>query len=151
MKIAKVSTKSNISDSGMDTGKQKKFSSGVFLKNVAEKGSADSTKDGEEYLGDVDTDLSNIFLAFQGRVRFGDGVSGGRGENISGEFRTITTAGANTEVVVPHTLGAVPVGYIVIGRNKAAHLYDSTTANTKTNLYVKSDVATTIFKIFLLK
>jgi hypothetical protein len=151
MKIAKVSTKANVSDSGMDTGMQKKFGSGVFLKNVAERGAQDSTKDGGEYLQDVDLDLSNIFLFAQGRVRFGDGTSGARGENISGEFRTFTTAGANTEVVVPHTVGAIPVGRIVLMQDKAGHLYSSTTAWTATNIYVKCDVATVTFKIFLLK
>ena len=152
MKIAKVSTKENISDSqGDKKTPMKKFGSGVWLKNVAEKGSENSTKDGDNYLTDVDTDLNNIFLALQGRIRFGDGVTGARGENISGEFRTFTTSTANTEVVVPHTLGAIPVGRIVIGQDKAGSLYNSTTAWNKNNIYVKSDVASVTFNIFLLK
>jgi len=152
MKIAKVATKENIGDNqGDNPNAMKKFGSGVWLKNIAENGPQDSTKDGNNFQTDVDTDLNNIFLCLQGRVRFGDGVTGARGENISGEFRTITTAGANTEVVVPHTLGAIPVGRIVIGQDKAGSLYSSTTAWTKTNIYVKSDVASVTFNIFLLK
>lgn len=152
MKIAKVCTKENIADSqGANSNAMKKFGSGVWLKNVAEKGEQDSTKDGNNFLTDVDTDLNNIFLAFQGRISFGDGVSGARGENISGEFRAFTTSTANTEVVVPHTLNAIPVGRIVIAQDKAGSLYSSTTAWTASNIYVKCDVATVAFKIFLLK
>ena len=152
MKIAKVSTKENIGDSqGGNKTAMKKFGSGVFLKNVAEEGEGNSTKDGTNFQTDVDTDLNNIFLCLQGRVRFGDGVTGARGENISGEFRTFTTSTANTEVVVPHTLGAIPVGRIVIGQNKSGSLYSSTTAWDKNNIYVKSDVASVTFNIFLLK
>ena len=107
--------------------------------------------DSEGYQKDLFTDISNIFLAFQGRIRFGDGVDKARGENMSGEFHTITTAGANTEVVVPHTLGVIPVGRIVLMQDKAGSLYSSTTAWTSTTIYVKCDAATVTFKIFLLK
>lgn len=103
------------------------------------------------YDKDLFTDISNIFLALQGRIRFGDGDSGARGENMSGEFITFTTAGANTEVVVPHTLSAIPVGRLIIRQDKAGSLYDSTTAWTKSNIYVKCDQATVTFRIFLLK
>ena len=107
--------------------------------------------DSDGYDKNLFADIANIFLAFQGRVRFGDGVDKARGENMSGEFHTITTAGADTEVVVAHTLGAIPVGYIVLMQDKAGSLYSSTTAWTKSNIYVKCDVATVVFKIFLLK
>jgi len=103
------------------------------------------------YAKDLDTDITNIALFTQGRVRFGDGVTGARGENIEGEFRTFTTALANTEVSVAHTLNAIPVGRIVIAQDKAGSLYTSTTAWTKPNIYVKCDVATVTFKIFLLR
>jgi len=109
------------------------------------------TTNPQQFGRDVDTDLKNFALFTQGRVRFGDGVDNVRGENMSGEFHAFTTAGANTEVVVPHTLGAIPVGRIVISQDKAGSLYSSTTAWTSTNIYVKCDVATVTFKIFLLK
>lgn len=156
MKVAKISTKATIEDFNNDKKGNmpvKKFSGAVAWKkvNVSEAGSANSTQDGTGYLSEVDTDLSNLFLCLQGRVRFGDGVSGARSENIAGEFRTVTTAGANTEVVVPHTLGEVPIGRIVLRQDKAGHIYDSTTAWTKTNIYIKCDVASVTFKLFLVK
>lgn len=156
MKTAKISTKGNIADMNktlMGKVPVNKFSKSIAIKDVsmAENGPQDSSKDGNNYLEDVDTDLFNIFLCLQGRVRFGDGTDNARGENISGEFHTFTTAGANTEVVVPHTLNATPVGRIVISQDKAGSLYSSTTAWTSTNIYVKCDVASVTFKIFLLK
>jgi hypothetical protein len=107
--------------------------------------------DTDGYKKDLDADITNLFLALQGRVRFGDGVNGARGENISGEFITFTTSTANTEVTVPHTIGAVPVGRIVLAQDKAGALYSGTTAWTDTAVYVKCDVASVTFKIFLLK
>jgi len=103
------------------------------------------------YDKDLDCDIANLFLFTQGRVRFGSGATATRGENMSGEFRTFTTSTANTEVVVPHTLNALPVGHIVIGQDKAGSLYKSTTAWTNKNIYIKTDGATVTFNIFLLK
>jgi hypothetical protein len=97
----------------------------------------------EGYDKDVFSDIQNIFLALQGRLRFK--------ENIAGDFITFTTATANAEVAVPHTLGVIPVGRIVIGQNKAGSLYDSATAATAGKIYVKCDQATVTFKIFLMK
>lgn len=106
----------------------------------------------EGYLNGVEKDLTNIFTAFKGRVRFGSGVTGERGENISGEFQTITShATPNTEFSVTHTIGAIPIGRIIIAQNKAGSLYTGTTAWTDTTIYFKCDVASVEFKIFLLK
>jgi len=100
----------------------------------------------------LDQDLGNVFEALKGRIRFGTGTSGDRGENISGEFLDITTnATPDTEDAFSHTLGSVPIGYIVIGRDKAGVIYDGTTAWTSTSIYLRSDVATVAAKVFLLK
>lgn len=100
----------------------------------------------------VDTDLKNIFIALQGRMRFGTGISGERGENIDGRFQTITTnATPNTQDTLAHGLGSVPIGYIVVNQDKAGSLYDSGTAWTSTNMYFKCDVASVTFTIFVLK
>ena len=94
------------------------------------------------YDKDLFTDISNIFLMFQGRIAL---------ENMAGKSITFTTSTANTEVVVPHTLATIPTGRIVIAQDKAGSLYSSTTAWTKTNIYVKSDGTSVTFTIFLLK
>ena len=58
----------------------------------------------------------------------------------------------NTEVAIPHGLGgdsrpAIPRGYIVVRRNAAASLYDSTTPWTTTTAYLKSDTALARFTV----
>lgn len=107
--------------------------------------------DAEGYKKDLDTDIFNLFLFAQGRVRFGNGTHSGRGENISGEFRTFLSGAADAETAVPHGIGEVPIGYIVLNQDKAGILYSSATAWTSTNVYLKSSVSATTYKIFLLK
>ena len=103
-------------------------------------------------LRDVDSDLEQLFLFSNGRVRFGDGADKARGENISGEFHTYTTNGTpDTEDTIAHTLGSIPVGYIVISQNKAASLYRGSSAWDNTKIYLKCNVASVAVKIFLLK
>lgn len=100
----------------------------------------------------LDADIASIFNVLKGRVRFGTGTDGARGENISGEFQVFTTSATpDAENTIAHTIGAVPIGYIVLKQDKAGSLYDSGTTWTSTNLYLKCDVASVAFTIFLLK
>jgi hypothetical protein len=99
----------------------------------------------------IDKDLKKLFSLAQGRVRFGPGTSGNDGENIYGQWVTFTTSTADTEVTVPHTCGVVPVGYLVTKVNKGGVIYDSGTAWTSTNIYIKCSTANTIVTLFLLK
>lgn len=71
-------------------------------------------------------------------------------DNLDVRRVTVTThATPGTEFSVAHTLGKVPVGYIVYGQSAAGSVYDGVTANTKTTLYLKSDVAGAAFKIIV--
>jgi len=103
----------------------------------------------------LDANLGKVFQALQGRVRFGDATDGKQGENLSGQFQLFTTSATpDAENTIAHTLGAIPVGYIIIGQNKAGSLYQlatTGTAWTSTNLYLKCSVASVAFVIFLLK
>ena len=100
----------------------------------------------------LDDDLKKLFLALNGRVRFGDGADGERGENISGEFQVVADTGtANTEFSITHTLGATPIGYIVTKISNAGVIYDSGTAWTSTQIYLKSSAANSAVTVFLLK
>ena len=51
---------------------------------------------------------------------------------------------ANTQQAIQHTLNKVPVGYIQVGAVAAAQLFNGTSANTSSILYVQSTVATTV-------
>lgn len=105
-----------------------------------------------QYEKNLDADLANLFMAFRGRVRFGSTTDGYRGENISGEFQVFTSnATPDTEDTIGHTIGAIPVGYIVLKQDKAGSLYLGSTTWTSTNTYFKCNVASVTFTIFLLK
>jgi hypothetical protein len=109
----------------------------------------------ETQLKRLDADLDSVVTAFQGRVRFGTGTDGDRGENLSGEFQQFTTSATpDAENTIAHTVGAIPVGYIVLWQDKAGSLYQGPTTGTNwtsSNVYLKSDVASVTFLVFLLK
>lgn len=108
-----------------------------------------------DYERDIDKDLNNLFLFTQGRVRFGNGTSGNDGENVSGQFLRITTnAVINTEDTFSHTIGAIPIGYIVLWQDKAGSIYQGPTTGTawtNSNIYLKCSVASVSCLLFLLK
>ena len=104
---------------------------------------------------EIDRDLGNIINCLQGRVRFGPGTSGNDGENMAGQWLTITTnAVANTEDTFTHTCGSIPVGYLIVWQDKAGSLYQSPTNGTdwtSSSIYLKCSVASVTFKLFLIK
>lgn len=109
------------------------------------------------YLSDLDKDVKNLELFTQGRVSFGTGTDGERGQNISGEFQEFTSSATpDAENTIAHTIGSIPIGYIIMHQDKAGHLYGdpsgtNVTAWTSNNIYVKSDVASVTFNVFLVK
>src|SRR3990167_9512567 len=70
-------------------------------------------------------------------------------DNMNCQLKTLTTAGADTEVEVAHTLKRIPAGYIVYSRDKGGVVYDSGTAFTTTNIYIKCSTATTALKLII--
>ena len=63
---------------------------------------------------------------------------------VNGVYVTVAFgAVADAETEIAHTLGKVPIGYQVVGIDKAAHVYtEGTTPWTDENIYLASDVAT---------
>lgn len=102
-----------------------------------------------------DTDFNTVFQCLQGRVRFGPGTSGNKGENIDGVFLKITTNGtANTESTFTHTLGSVPIGYIILWQDKAGSIYQGPTTGTAwttTGISLKGSVISITALLFLLQ
>ena len=71
-------------------------------------------------------------------------------DNVDCRLVTFTSDGvADTENTVAHTLGKVPVGFLVYSLDKGAVVYNGTTAFTKTNIYLKVNTATTVVKIIV--
>lgn len=54
-----------------------------------------------------------------------------------------------TEFSFSHNLGRVPIGYVVIGKDKASSIYNGSTANTNALLYLKCDTATVTFDVIV--
>jgi len=75
-------------------------------------------------------------------ILFGDNV-----DCASIEFTSSATANAENAVV--HTLGKVPTGFIVYSLDKAATIYNGTTAHSKTTIYLKSNAASTAVKAWV--
>ena len=71
-------------------------------------------------------------------------------DNVDCRRVSVTSHGTpRTEFSVLHTLGKVPIGYIVYGQNGAGSVYDGTTANTATTLFLKSDVGGVVFRLIV--
>lgn len=109
----------------------------------------------EKHIPSLLQDMDKLFRCLQGRVRFGRGTDGDRGENMHGEFQQFTTSGTpDAENTIGHGLGAIPIGYIIVWQDKAGSLYQGPstgTAWTSSNIYLKCDVATVTFKVFLIQ
>lgn len=65
-------------------------------------------------------------------------------ENCNTRLVTAVFPAANTELPVTHNLGFAPNGYIQVGSNVAVSVFDSTTANTGSILYVQANAAATV-------
>lgn len=71
-------------------------------------------------------------------------------DNFNANILTIADSGnADSENEVAHTIKRVPAGFIVINIDKAGVVYDSGTAWTATNIYLKCDVANCEIKILV--
>jgi len=107
----------------------------------------------EEYSKDVDKDIKNLTLLAQGKTSFGNGANGST-ENIAGQFQTFTSnIAADTEDTVAHTLGIIPIGYIVTDISKGGVVYHDPggTAWDSTDVYFKTTIASAVVTVFLLK
>lgn len=110
----------------------------------------DSIEKMKDYAGLADKDLTNLFLWTNGRVRFGKAVDGERGENMDGEFQVFASnSSSTTDVTITHTLGALPMGFILINKNRLSDLAMVTTSTTQAVFAV--GMTSTTFTIFLLK
>ena len=70
--------------------------------------------------------------------------------NIQSEIASITFGTADTEVKIPHGLGRVPTGYLLIGSaGIPSELYDGDTKNTTAFIYLKNVTANAVTKILI--
>lgn len=65
-------------------------------------------------------------------------------DNCQTSLIEVTFAQANVNQAFSHGLRVIPNGYIQAGGDAAAQVYDGTMANTKSIIYLRSSVATTV-------
>lgn len=83
-----------------------------------------------------------------GQLGFGDGTNA---DNIDGVWITVVTPGAaNTDFTVTHNLQRIPVGYLVMTKDRACDIYTGSVASTKTQLTLKATTTSAVLTIFVL-
>ncbi len=118
----------------------------------AKKSNLETTENKEQYRRNLDDDVKQLAILTHGRVRFGTGVDGARGENISGIFQVYTSNGsADTEDTIAHGLNSVPIGYIVLKQDKASNVYEGGTAWDADSIFLKQTGTSVTTTLFLLK
>ena len=88
-------------------------------------------------------------LAFivNGHVGFGDGTNH---DNIDGAWVTaMTPLVVNTDFVVVHNLGRIPVGCLVMAKDAACDVYTGSVAATASNLTLRATVAGVTVRLFI--
>lgn len=66
------------------------------------------------------------------------------------EFVEVTTPGTpDTEFSIEHGLGFIPVGFLVVGQDKAATTYKGVTAWDSEKIYLKTNVATVALRVMI--
>ncbi len=92
--------------------------------------------------------IQSLDRVLRGNVDFGNGTDPA---NIRGQWLSYTTNGvADTEDAVAHTLGEIPIGMLIMRRPQSGHLYESATAWTTSNVYLKCTAVSQAVVIFLL-
>lgn len=88
----------------------------------------------------VEKALNNIAAILNNGIVFTD--------NFDAKILTITFSAANADVASLHGLGRVPSGYVQIGQSTATTVYDGSTANSASLLYLRAS-ATGVCKVMV--
>lgn len=97
---------------------------------------------------EFNTELKLIKQVVNGLLQFGDLESNNK--NMFGNMLEVEFGPANTEVVVPHTLNQVPVGFLVIRNSNGGVIYDGVQTWSAENIYLRSTTANNNVVIFIL-
>lgn len=104
--------------------------------------------------------MNDIYKAINGRISYGQTGSDPRDpnnlstglvqDNIDGAWGKIADTGvADTQFTVTHNLLRVPIGFHVVRQSKAGSFYDSGTTWTKTQIFLKCNVANVAATFFI--
>lgn len=65
-------------------------------------------------VGYITAAIRSVIRALNGRVSFGDGTQSSQSGNVDGHTKEVVFVSADTDYEVPHGLGRVPIGIIVL-------------------------------------
>lgn len=65
-------------------------------------------------IGYITAAIRATISALNGRISFGDGTQSSQAGNIDGHTKEVVFASADTDYEVPHGLGRIPIGIIVL-------------------------------------
>ena len=89
----------------------------------------------------------NLVAVINGKIGFGDGTNA---DNIDGVWVGIVTpVTPNTDLLVTHNLGRIPVGYVAMTKNAACDLYNGSVAPTTTQITLRATGSSVIIKLFI--
>jgi hypothetical protein len=106
----------------------------------------------EETALSLSTRLRELVRKVNREISFGNGIDGYRAGNLDAQFVDIATtpAIADTEFTVIHGLKRVPIGYIVVRKDRACDVYDSSIGSwTGSLMYLKCNVAAASVKLLV--
>lgn len=90
----------------------------------------------------------NLTTLINNKIGFGDGTNH---DNIDGVWANVVAPVApNTDFVVTHNLGRVPVGYWVMQKDRACDVYTGSVAATSSQITLRATVASAVLRLFIL-
>ena len=89
--------------------------------------------------------IRNLLRAVGGHLSLGNGAQSSQAGNIDGQTKEVVFANANTDYEVPHGLGRVPIGIIVLDVNQDAAVVRGGSRGSWTDqrMFVRCNVAGT--------
>ncbi len=99
----------------------------------------------------VTSAIRTLIGKVNGKISLGTGQPGTRAGNTDQAYWDVLTPSvADTEFVVRHDLGRVPVGYQVVRADRSVNIYDSSYGSwTNTLMFLKSSVASASVKLLI--
>ncbi len=121
---------------------------------ISEPGPIRMTSDGKigvDALNQLNGYIAELVKKINRGLSRGTGVNATLTGNLFGQFVEVTTPSvADTEFIVPHGLGQVPIGFDTVLVDKAAILYSSSYGSWgRQHIYLKCNVGTTVARIGL--
>jgi len=98
-----------------------------------------------QQIADITDSIRNLIRAVNGRLSFGDGSNSSQSGNVDGQLKTVKFVAANTDYEVPHGLGRIPIGIVVLSTDADAAVVRGSSQGSwgKTRLFVRCNIAGT--------